>query len=54
MNVAITLNDVHEEQIQVKNTIYNFSSSTKLKKRNEKDEKDFTFMSVSFRKKNTY
>ena len=38
MNGTITSNDVQEEQIQLKYAINNFSSSTKPKKQNKKDE----------------
>ena len=38
MNGTIALNDVQEEQIQLKRAINNFSSSTKPRKQNKKDE----------------
>ena len=46
MNGTITLNDAQEEQIQLKYTIDNFSSSTRPKNQNQ-DEKDLTLISIN-------
>ena len=50
MNGTITLNHVQEEQIQLKYTIDNFSSSTKIKKTQKiknQNEKDLTLRSIN-------
>ena len=46
MNGTITLNDAQEEQMQLKYTIDNFSSSTRPKNQNQ-DEKDLTLISIN-------
>ena len=46
MNGTITLNNENEEQILLKLTTDNFSSSTRPTYQNKKDEKDLTLMIV--------
>ena len=46
MNGAITLDDALEEQINIKNEIAKFSTFTRPKKQNKKNEREITLIGL--------